>query len=311
MEWLNYHHLRYFWSVAREGHVGRAAQAMNVSQPSVSAQLRLLEDAVGEPLFHRKGRRLTLTETGRTVLEYADDIFALGRELQSVMQQGGGSRRGLRLNAGVTDGLPKLVAHRLLEPIYAADPPIHLIVREGKLDQLLPALATHRLDIVLTDEPAPGNVALRMFCHELGGCAIDLCAARPLAVKLRRHFPHSLAGAPALLPPAQSPLRRGLESWFSATGLRPRVAAEFEDLALMKIAAAAGHGFVPVHRVVAADARQRFGLESIGPAGDCRAEFYAITVERRLKHPGIVAVVENAHARLFAETQRRKARRAK
>lgn len=305
MEWLNYHHLRYFWSVAREGHVGRAAQAMNVSQPSVSAQLRLLEDAVGEPLFHRKGRRLTLTDTGRTVLDYADDIFALGRELQSVMQRGSGGRRALRLHVGVTDSLPKLVAHRLMEPIYAAEPAIHLIVREGKLDQLLPALATHRLDIVLTDEPAPGNVALRMFSHALGGCAIDLCATRTLAAKWRRRFPQSLHGAPALLPAAQSALRRDLETWFAAAGVRPHLAGEFEDLALMKIASAAGHGFVPVHRVVAEDARQRFGLAPIGPAGACRAEFFAITVERRLKHPGIVAVVENAHARLFPQRRAR------
>jgi LysR family transcriptional activator of nhaA len=300
MEWLNYHHLRYFWTVARHGSLRKAAEALHVSQPSISAQIRLLEEALGEPLFRRSGRGLALTEAGQLVLTYADDIFSMGRELLSAVKQRPGGGRPLRLQVGITDSLPKLIAYELLKPAFRFSQPVHLVCREGAIGPLLGLLGAHRLDVVLADEPASSGAQVRAFNHRLGRSSITFCAAPPLAAKLRKHFPGSLQGAPALLPSENMALRSAVEKWFDDHSLQPQIVAEFEDSALMDVAAAAGLGFSPVHSVVIGPAVKHWGLKAIAEAEDCSTGFFAITADRRLKHPAAVAITEHALSRLFA-----------
>jgi LysR family transcriptional activator of nhaA len=297
MEWLNYHHLRYFWSVARKGSVRKAAEELHVSQPSISAQLHLLEEALGQKLFRRSGRNLVLTDAGQLVLSYSDEIFSAGRELLSAIQSRPGVRP-LRLNVGITDSLPKLIAYEMLKPAFQFSHPVHLICREGDIEPLLGQLSAHRLDIVLAEEPA-SSIRVRTFNHRLGRCSVSFCARSALATKLRRNYPRSLHEAAALLPSANMPLRQALEKWFDDHELRPRIVGEFEDSELMNIAAAGGWGFTAVYSAVAGEAVKHFNLKVIGEAENCGSDFYAITAERRLKHPAAVAITEHANAQLF------------
>jgi LysR family transcriptional activator of nhaA len=259
-----------------------------------------LEEALGEQLFRRSGRNLALTEAGQLVLTYADDIFSLGRELLSAVKQRPGGGRPLRLQVGITDSLPKLIAYELLKPAFQFSQPVHLVCREGAIGPLLGLLGAHRLDVVLADEPASSGFQVRAFNHRLGRSSITFCAAPPLAAKLRKHFPGSLQGAPALLPSENMALRSAVEKWFDDHSLQPQIVAEFEDSALMDVAAAAGLGFSPVHSVVIGPAVKHWGLKAIAEAEDCSTGFYAITADRRLKHPAAVAITEHALSRLFA-----------
>ncbi|BET66325.1 transcriptional activator NhaR [Opitutales bacterium ASA1] len=297
-DWLNYHHLRYFWVVAREGGLRRAAERLHVSQPSISAQIGDLEEALGEKLFRREGRSNVLTETGQLAFRYADEIFSLGQEFLNAVKQRPSSK-ALRLHVGVADALPKLVTHEILKPVFETTENIHVICREGKLEDLLAQLAAHRIDIVLADEPATSSHSLRAFNHKLGDSGITLCATADLAERLKRGFPKSLQGAPALLPAETTPLRRSLEEWFNAIGVRPQVVADFEDAALSKVVAAEGKGFVAIPRVVVADALARYQLGEIGTTERCREEFYAITAERRIRHPAVATITERAR-KLFS-----------
>jgi LysR family transcriptional regulator, transcriptional activator of nhaA len=299
MEWLNFHHLRYFYVVAREGGLRRAAEKLGVSQPSISSQLRLLEEALGEQLFRRTSRALALTDTGRLVFHYAESIFATGRELLSAVRQKT-VQRASPVYVAVTDAVPKLVGGELLKPMFALEQQFRITCREGKIDELLPQLAQHRLDIILADEPAPSSAKFKTFNHSLGVCGVTFCAGPKLAAKVRRGFPRSLDGVPALLPAENTALRMILERWFDEHGIRPQVVAEFEDAALMKEVACGVEGVFPLHSVTLGEAAKRFGFKKIGVAEGCRAEFFAITIERRLKHPAVVAVTENAQLRLFA-----------
>jgi LysR family transcriptional activator of nhaA len=295
MEWLNFHHLRYFWVVAREGSLRGAAEKLNVSQPSISAQLKLLEDSLGHPLFRRSGRGLQLTDTGRLVLEYAEQIFSTGREMLHAVRQAATSRPAM-FHVGITDSLPKLVAGKMLQPARKLEPPPRLVCREGQLDELLPLLAAHRLDMVLADEAAGAGHKFRVFNHPLGSCGVTFSAAPRVAAKLRRGFPMSLHGAPALLPTEGSSLRRAVDQWFHQRGIQPQVAGEFDDAALMILFAQEGAGFLPLYSV-AADSAPR--LSEIGGAPECRCHLHAITVERRLKHPAILAVTAHAQQEIF------------
>lgn len=297
MEWLNYHHLRYFWAAAKEGSLREAAEKLAVSQPSISAQIKLLEEALGHPLFRRTGRGLTLTDVGQVVFEYADDIFRTGRELLQAMRQGGSTPA---FHVGVSDSLPKVVVRGMLQPALDLENPPRLICREGLLAEHLPVLAGHRLDMILADEPAPAS-QYRLFNHSLGSCGVTFCATPKLAASLRKNFPHSLNGAPALLPAEDTPLRRAVEKWFDAQGVQPRVLGEFDDGALMMMFARSGLGFLPVHSIAAAEATSTFRLAEIGQAADCKCELYAITAERRLKHPAIVAVTVHAQEAVFGK----------
>ena len=300
MEWLNFHHLRYFWMVARKGGVRRAAEELHVSQPSISAQLKLLEESLGEKLFKRSGRNLVLTEAGRLVLSYADEIFSSGRELMNAVRQRPTSR-ALRLNVGMTDALSKLIAFEILKPAFHFPQPTHVICRQAELGPLVLQLQAHRLDIVLADEPASSSLKSKAFNHRLGRSGVTFCAGPTLAAKLRRNFPKSLHGAPALLPSENMGTRIALETWFDEQEIRPRLVGEFEDATLMIVAASFGQlGFTAVPTVVAKPALKHYGLRPIARVEECGSDFYAITAERRLKHPVVSAITEHAYSELFA-----------
>lgn len=300
MEWLNYHHLRYFWTVARKGGVRKAAEALHVSQPSISAQLRLLEESLGQKLFRRSGRNLVLTETGQLVLNYADEIFSTGRELLNAVKQRPG-KHAVRLNIGLTDSFPKLIAFQILQAAFRFETSFHVVCREGEIGPLVNQLQAHRLDIVLADEPASSALKAKTFNHRLGRSGITFCAVPAMAAKMRRKFPQSLDGAPALLPTENMGMRAALETWFDSKGVRPRLVAEFEDSALMEVCSAGGRGFTAVHTVVNRTALKHYGLRVIANVEECGNDFYAITAERRVKHPAAVAITEHAYSSVFAK----------
>lgn len=293
VEWLNYHHLRYFLAVAKAGGLRQAAEQLHVSQPSISAQLRELEEALGEKLFRRSGRTKVLTEAGQIALRHAEEIFSLGRELVSAMKQRP-TTRTVRLHVGVADSFPKLVTYRMLAPVLARGESAHVVCREGKLEDLLAQLAAHRLDLVLADEPAPSTVKIRVFNHPLGETGMTFCARPELAAKLRRGFPQSLDGAPALLPAENTAPRRALENWFRTKRIAPRVLAECEDAALMKTMAAHLGGFTPVPSVVVKEAVSQYGLRVVGATDEVRDHYYAITAERKITHPLLSLITESA-----------------
>lgn len=293
MEFLNYHHLRYFWVVAKAGGLRKAAEKLHVSQPTISAQIADLEDMLGEKLFWRTGRNLTLTDTGQEVLSYAEEIFSLGQDLLNSIKQRP-TLRPLRVHLGVADALPKLVAYRIIEPVFRLSQPVQISCWETKVSDMLVELAAHRLDLVLADQPASSALPANVFNHLLDECGIVFCAEPRLAAKLRRGFPKSLHEAPALLPMANSGLRRSLEKWFDAIGVRPRLVGEMEDPAFVNTLAFHGLGFMAVPTLVAKESAARFGLRVIGRTEKCRQQFYAITAERRRAHPAIQAIISKA-----------------
>jgi len=290
-EWLNYHHLRYFYTVAKEGSLRGAAEKLSISQSSICAQIQLLESALGEDLFRLRARSLVLTEFGHHIMGYAEEIFSLGRELLGARKQFS-EVRTLRLNVGIVDSLPKLTSFDILRPVFTHDPPVHVTCREGKLDDLLAQLATHRLDVILADEPASPGLLLKTFNHPLGSSGITFCAAPSLARTLKGRFPRNLNGAPALLGTQNTALRRDLEKWFRSEGIEPRIVGEFEDGALAKIVATEGLGFIHVPSVVAAEAVERYGFTVLGRTKKCEMQFYAITAERRVDHPAVRVITE-------------------
>jgi len=289
MEWLNYHHLHYFWTVAKEGGLAHAAAKLHVSQPSISEQIRELESALGEKLFRREGRNNVLTEAGHVVFGYAEEIFTLGRELMNTVKRRPGAKT-MRLYVGVVDSFPKLVTNEILSPVFAMPQTVHVICREGKMEDLLAQLAAHRLDIVLSDEPASSSINFKTFSHLLGETGTAFCGEKRLAARLKRNFPMSLHDAPALLPAENTTLRRALETWFREQGIKPRVVAEFEDLALMKVMAAAGRGFIAMPACATKGAMGHYGFQTIGKADQCRVQFHAITAERRIAHPAVALI---------------------
>ncbi|HEY1788811.1 MAG TPA: LysR family transcriptional regulator, partial [Verrucomicrobiae bacterium] len=250
MEFLNYHHLRYFWMVAKEGGLRKAAARLHVSQPTISAQIGALEEMLAEKLFQRVGRHLVLTDTGQEVLSYAEEIFSLGQDLVSTIKQRP-TLRPLRVHLGVSDALPKLVAYRIIEPIFHLPQTVQVACWETKVSDMLADLTAHRLDIVLADQPASSSVSGNVFNYLLEESGIIFCAEQRLAAKLRRGFPQSLDGAPALLPMSNSGLRRSLEKWFHDVGVRPRLVAEIEDPAFVRTLASHGLGFMAIPTLVA------------------------------------------------------------
>ena len=298
MDWLNYHHLFYFWTVARAGSIACASQELRLAQPTISNQLKTLEASLGVKLLEKQGRRLVLTDAGRMVQRYADDIFRTGRELQRAVKGEPTAGERVRLVAGVADVIPKRVAALVLEPAVDAVPELTVVCREGPLPQLLAALALHELDVVIADVPAPPDVRVKAFSHRLGDCGISFLAAPRLA-SLRKGFPGSLDGAPLLLPSDATALRRGLDGWFAARGVRPIVAGEFDDSALMGAFGARGLGVFPTPRITEAEVKAQLGVQVVGRTDDVREAYYAITVERRLRHPAVVAVAETARDELF------------
>jgi LysR family transcriptional activator of nhaA len=289
MEWLNYHHLLYFWTVAREGSVSRASEQLRLAQPTVSGQIRALEESLGEKLFERSGRHLVLTDVGQVVYRYADEIFSLGQELMSTLRDRP-SGRPLRLAVGITNVVPKLIAHRLLEPALRLSLPVQVACYEGDLDPLLARLAMHELDVVLADSPISSSVKIRGFNHLLGESGVVFCAAPALAASLEGSFPDSLRGAPMMLPTENTALRRSLDQWLDSEGIRPRIVAEFEDSALLKSFGQEGVGVIVVPTAVAKVVARQYGVVRIGRLDEVRERFYAISAERRLAHPAVVAI---------------------
>ena len=299
MEWLNYHHLLYFYRTARAGSIARASKELHLTPQTISGQIRALETALGEDLFHREGRRLVLTDVGRQAYRYAEEIFALGKELVEGLR-GLPTTRPLTLHVGVADVLPKLVAHRELAPALKLDQPVKLVCHVDKTDKLLSHLVTHELDVVLTDAPIPPSLKIRAYNHLLGQCSVTFVAAPALAATLRDDFPRSLDGAPVLLPTRGTALRGSLETWFEALQVRPQVVGEFADSGLLKVFGQTGAGAFAVPSIVHEEVCAHYEVEVLGEPEGIQERFYAISVERKVRHPAVVAICQTAREDTFA-----------
>jgi LysR family transcriptional regulator, transcriptional activator of nhaA len=300
MDWLNYHHLMYFWSVARTGSIVRAARELRLAQPTISGQIRLLEDSLGEKLFDRVGRKLVLTDTGRIVFRYADEIFSLGRDLVGTLR-GRPSTRPLRLTVGVADVLPKAMVQRLLEPAFNIGQPVSLFCREDRaVEDFLGALVGQELDLLLTDRPVGPGIKVHAFNHLLGESGTTFLARPKLAKVCRQGFPKSLEGRPVLLPAAHATVRRGIDQWVNAAGVRPLVVGEFDDSALMYAFGAEGKGVFPAPTVFEAEFRRIYRVEVVGHVKTLRQHFYAISADRKVQNPAAVAIIEAARKTIFS-----------
>ncbi len=298
MRHLNYSHLHYFWTVAREGSVTGAARSLHLTPQTISGQLKLLDQAVGQPLFNRVGRRLVLSDTGRLVFQYADEIFSIGAELASVIR-GKHMSGPTTLAVGIVSSLPKLIAERIIAPAMMAEQPIRVRCQEASLEQLLAELAVHRLDIVLSDQPMPDGLGLKAYNHRLGESGLSFFAPRGTARRYRGKFPQSLQDAPMLLPSPNSALRRRLDDWFEDLQLSPRIVGEFDDSALLKAFGEAGAGVFAAPTVIEDEIGRMYRTAVIGRTDDLSERFYAISPERRLSHPSIVLITDTARADLF------------
>lgn len=297
MDWLNYHHLLYFWVVAREGSIAAATRKLHLTQPTISAQLRLLEESLGEKLFEKSGRSLVLTEAGRVALRYADEIFALGRELRDTLRDRP-TGRPLRVTVGIADVVPKLVAYRVLRPAFEHAPGVEMVCRESSSETLLALLAQHEVDLVLTDAPAAG-APLRAYNHLLGESGTTLFAAPALAAQLRRQFPKSIHGAPMLLPGAATQIRRAIELWLDGSGIEPRRVGEFDDLALMTAFGRAGTGIFPAPTAIEREIEAEYHVRVVGRLPEVRERYYAISAERKIKNPVVSAITSAARREVF------------
>lgn len=299
VEWLNYHHLLYFWMVAKKGSIARACEELRLAQPTISGQLRSLEESLGEKLFLRQGRRLVLTEAGQVVFRYAEEIFALGNELTDVLK-GRPHNRPLRLIVGVSDLIPKLIAYRILEPALKLKGGVQIECYEDTPEKLLLNLSAHELDLVLTDSPANSAVRVRVFSHLLGSSGVALFASPKLANFYRKRFPDSLTAAPFLLPMKNSALRQIMDEWFETHSIRPRILGEFQDTALLSAFGQAGAGIFAAPVAIEREVRTRYGVAKLGELGTRVTEYYAISAERKIKHPAATVIAEVAKNKLFA-----------
>ncbi|RMH04318.1 MAG: transcriptional activator NhaR [Nitrospirae bacterium] len=298
MQWLNFNHLFYFWMVAREGSILRACQRLHLAQPTVSTQIKALEQSLNEKLFQREGRRLVLTEAGQIVYRYAEDMFELSQEFQSILK-GQPTGRPLRLKVGIADVLPKRIAYLLLEPLMELPYPIRLVCYESEPRRLLSDLAAHSLDVVMTDAPPLPTFKSHAHCHLLGQSSVTLLATPALARQYKKKFPASLQDAPFLLPTLNTFLRRAIEDWFDEKNLEPTVVGEFEDSALLMSFGQDGRGIIPVHTIIEKDIRRQYNLEAVGVMDSVQTSFYAISVERKLRNPALTTMYAAAEQRLF------------
>jgi LysR family transcriptional activator of nhaA len=295
--WLNYNHLFYFWIVAREGSMMRAAEQLMVSQPTISCQIRELEEMFGKRLFDRTGRGLALTDAGRVVFNYAREIFTLGQELLNTMEHD--QAQPLRMTVGIVDVIPKTVVRLLLAPALRLEQPVRLICREDKADRLLLDLAARRVDIVLSDAPIGNAVEVQGFNHLLGECGVTFFASPALAAKVRRKFPQSLNGAPMLLPSDTTTMRRSLNTWFTARKISPLVVGEFDDGATLAAFGRSELGVFPVPSIVEDEVREELRVAVVGRADTVRERYYAIATDAKLQHPAVIAVCDAARHELF------------
>jgi LysR family transcriptional activator of nhaA len=294
----NYNHLLYFWAVVREGGVAAAATALHVTPQTISGQLRLLAEELDGQLFEKKGRRLVPTDLGRVVFEYADEIFSRGQELASVMR-GASPLERRNVTIGISDAVPKLLAWRVLAPLMQREQPYRVACRAGPAEALVAELAAHRLDLVLSTSALPADAGIRAFNHLLGESDVAFFAAPRLARRLTREFPASLHLAPFLLPTTRSANRRVLDAWFASVGITPSVAGEFDDSGLLKTAGQGGVGVFTAPAAIEDEVVRQFQVRVIGRTGAMRARFYAISTERRIKHPAVVEITERARADVF------------
>ena len=294
---MNLKHLFYFWKVAKAGGVLRAGEELHITPQTISGQLRLLEDSLGTALFRRQGRALELTEAGRVALKYAEEMFSLSAELEQAVRYFP-KGRGIEFRVGVSDVLPKSLAYRLLEPAVTLEDPVRIICREGRLDRLLADLALHRLDLVLADSPIPSAVDVRAYNHRLGESGVSFLAASSLLEGKSTLFPECLGSLPLLIPGEDSAVRPKLMRWIESLGIRPRVAGEFDDSALMTAFGRAGVGVFTVPTATEQEAVMQGGLTVLGRTRDIQPEYSAISVERRLTHPCVLAITQAARLRL-------------
>ena len=294
MQRINYHHLHYFWTVAKEGSISRASEKLHLTQPTISAQIGQFEEAIGERLFDRVGRSLTITDTGRGVFEYAEEIFALGRELTQFIN-GRDVGRGARLTVGIADALPKLVVMRLLEPALRLATSVQLRCYEDKSERLLADLSLHRLDLVLSDAPATPKPGAAVFNHLLGQSEVCVFAAAELAERYQSDFPRSLNGAPFLLPTQNLALRQELDQWFDKESVCPDVRAEIEDSALIKTFGNQGYGLFVAPVSISEEVCRQYRVVNIGTLANVHERFYLISAQRKLKHPALAAILESAN----------------
>ncbi len=296
--WLNYHHLHYFWVVANEGSIVRACEVLHLTQPTISGQLQQLERSLGGELFERKGRGLQLTDLGRTILRYADEIFTLGNELAEVAR-GRPTGQPLRLAVGVSDALAKLMVYRLLLPAIRLPEPVKLSCREGHMEELLKGLVSFELDVILSDAPLSSGMPVKAFSHLLGECGMTIFGTTKLERKYRKSFPDSLNGAPLLLPGPHSLPRRMLDQWLDDREIRPVVAGEFQDTALMKVFGQEGIGLFPAPTAIEVEVCRQYSVKVVGRIEQVRERYYAISVERRLKNPAVLAISQGAKSSVF------------
>lgn len=302
MRHLNYNHLLYFWTVSREGSIARAAELLHITPQTVSGQIKVLEKSIGSPLLKRAGRGLTLTDTGRMVFQYADEIFVTGIELAQRLR-GQTSGRAAEFHVGIVDSIPKLVAYRILEPALSLDEPIRMICQEASLEQLLGDLAIHRLDLVVSDHAIPAGLSVKAYNHRLGVSSVGFFAATNLARRYRKDFPQSLDDAPILMPVMSNPLRRTLDEWFLQMDVQPRIIAEFEDSALLKVFGEAGTGLFPAPMAIRSEIEGAYRSRCIGEASEVHETYFAISPERRLKHPAVLEVTKVARSSLFENSK--------
>jgi LysR family transcriptional activator of nhaA len=299
MEWLNYHHLLYFWVVMREGSVTAACKKLRLSPSTVSGQIRKLEDILGGKLFRRAGRNLEPTDLGRLTFRYANEIFSLGREMMDTVR-GRATVTPLPFRTGIVNVLPKLIACKLLEPALLLTESVQLICHEDKEERLLAELAIHGLDLILSDAPARKGLSVKVYNHLLGECGVTFFASKKLANRCRPGFPESLDAAPMLLPLDMTSLRDGLERWFESLDIRPSIAAEFDDSALMEKFGQNGYGIFALPSVIEGDVRHQYDVEIVGRTNAVHQRFYAISCERIIKHPAVTAITRKAKGDFFA-----------
>jgi LysR family transcriptional activator of nhaA len=297
---MNFKHLHYFWVTAKAGGVVKAGEQLHTTPQTLSAQIKLLEDRLGRRLFRKNGRQLELTEDGRVALRFADEIFALGGELETALREKRGTREQvLELRVGIEDVVAKSVAYKLLEPALGLDEPVKLICAEGGFNELMAQLALHRIDLVIADEPLTRKLSVKAFNHKLGSSPVSFFAAPELAARLRRPFPQCLDGAPMLVPGGSSSVRPQFDAWLERQGLHPRVVGEFGDGALMKAFGRQGRGVFLSPSVVEDETVRQYGVQVIGHCEEISDDFYAITAERRITHPGVAAITQAARSELF------------
>ena len=295
---INYKHLHYFWVVAKEGSITRASERLHLTPQTISGQLSVLEDNLGETLFNRVGRNLELTETGRLALSYADDIFSLGGELQEAMRNLPAGRP-LVFKVGIADVVPKTIAYRLLAPALQLPEPVRIVCRENTIESLLAEQALHKIDLVISDSPVPAGISVRVYNHKLGECGISFFAVPELASKLANNFPQSLTAAPLLIPSDINVVQSRLWKWFDKHRIRPNIVGEFDDSALMKSFGQAGVGVFVAPTPIAPEVEKQYGVKVIGRTEEVHEQFYAISVERKISHPAVIAITETAREWLY------------